>query len=120
MDIPLAPSEQGQMKTSINVKEQNATSNKSRTFNIVIGYFCLSALPSSSERTLAHLSISDPSSRNLYYHHPIYDYLQYMPDLRWTYTLVCLLRFAWCNLADLRVAIKLITTVVRLSDIMIK
>jgi len=88
IDVPLAPSEHGHMKTSINVNEQNATSNKSRTFNIVIGYFCSSALPHFYEVSLAHFAISYPSSRYLHYHHSINHNLQDMPNLRWTYTLV--------------------------------
>ena len=61
-DVPLAPSEHGHIKTSIKVKEQNATSSKSRTFNIVIGYFCSSALYQFYKDPLAYFTISHPSS----------------------------------------------------------
>jgi hypothetical protein len=93
-DVPLAPSEHGHMKTSIKVKEQNATSNKSRTFNIVMGYFCSSAWTLFPRCTPAYFTVSNPSSRHLHYHHPIDNYLQYMPNLRWAYTLVYIIRSA--------------------------
>jgi len=119
IDVPLAPSEHGHMKTSINVNEQKATRSRSRTFNIVIGYFCSSALPKFYEVSLAYFTISDPSSRYLHHHHSINHNLQYMPNLRWTYPFVYIISSV-SSYGDSRVAIKLITTVVRLRDIMMK
>lgn len=77
------------MKTSMSVKEQKATSKRSKTFNIVIGYFWKGQLDDQAKSLRGtHFAVCYPSRRHLRYHHAIDDDLQYMPGKWWAVAFV--------------------------------